>query len=104
MACHEGLQCAAWAIVGACTLRLLPAGGPNLHLWRVRSLKQLLRDLLLLGQPCLLRHLQLLRRLHSLGQLLLLVSNLVRVQRWGRRTHRQLLHHGHVSSMLHWLQ
>ena len=98
MACHERLQRAAWAVVGACTLRLLPAGKPGLHWWLVRSWDQLLRDVLLLGRPRLLRHLQLLGRPQ---RLLLLVCNLVRVQRWGQRTHRRLLHHGRMSSLLH---
>ena len=89
MAGHERLQGVAWAVVGACTLRLLPAGEPGLHWWLVRSWGQLLRDVLLLGRP---------------QRLLLLVCNLVRVQRWGQRTHRRLLHHGRLSSLLHWWQ
>ena len=103
MACHERLQGVTWAVVGACTLRLLPAGEPGLHWWLVQSWGQLLRDVLLLGRPRLLRHLQL-GRPQCLRQLLLLVCNLVRVQRWGWRTDRRLLHHRHVSSMLHWRQ
>ena len=57
-----------------------------MHWWLVRSWGQLLRDVLLLGRSRLLRHLQLLGQpQRSLRQLLLLVCNLVRVQRWGQR-------------------